>query len=151
MARTTQLLEKRISIWMLFSVSTSLTGCLNTTASCVERDYPDNTCYSWPDVSSEGCTKVPGCSIRPMCVAISCHSDAELDGGVVVRDSGTGQLCVLSDHVACAQLPIEQCGLNTKCMVANDCGGTPTVNCAAIKRDVECMAYPVCFWQVSGT
>jgi len=151
MVCATQLRVKRLKMWLLVATASQVVACLNTTASCVERDFPDNACYSWPNVSTEGCSKVPGCSIRDMCVAITCHSGSVQDAGVVAKTSGDSGICVLSDHVACAQLPLEQCSLNLKCTVSTDCGGVPTVNCASIKNDVQCMAYPVCFWQISGT
>jgi len=127
--------------------SASITNCLHTTASCVERDSPDNTCnasyYIW---TSDDCAKVPGCSSQLTCVASTCDPQTVRDA----QDAGIKLLCNLDDRVACAQLAESECASNTKCLWTKGCNGTPTVNCSSIKKDVECMAYPICFWQVSG-
>ena len=118
-------------------------GCLRTTASCVERDPPDNTCYVDP-VNQEGCEKTPGCTIGPMCEALGCV------GAATGEPWDGGASCYQSEHEICAVLANEECASNPLCTWALGCTGKPTVNCASIRTDHECMAYPVCFWQISG-
>jgi len=134
--------------WLLVMATFGMLGCLNTTASCVERNAPDNTCYaSYYIENSADCAKVPGCSTQPICVPKSCDAQSVRNAA----DAGVQLICHQSDQVDCGLLSDANCALNQNCIWTSGCGGTPTVDCASIKSDVACMAYPVCFWQISGT
>jgi len=125
-----------------------VSGCLDTTASCVERDTPDNTCYaSYYIENGNDCAKVPGCSMQPLCVPISCDARSVSSAA----DAGVQLICHQIDQVDCGQLSQTNCALNQKCTWTSGCGGKPAVDCPSLKSDVACMAYPVCFWQISGT
>ena len=133
------------SLWLPLTVV--VTACMPHREFCEERDAPDNTCFaSYFIENAADCLAVPGCAQGEICVAANCDTSTVRNA----YDAGTRLYCSQGDQIACAKLSKSDCAVDTKCVWAVGCGGTPKVDCASFKELTACMNSRVCIWQIES-